>query len=168
MRLRGWLMMGMLALGLGCGGALDAVADLAGVEMKMGADSVHPADFPVSAPAGATPMFSVALVTEGDSVELPAEVDVPLDETARYRTEMITYQVPKSAVGGLIAAGQAEAEAAGFELKPFDEAKSSDADVRMFAKGDTMFLVVGTQEADGDESALVLMRIRPADDAPAE
>jgi len=157
------MMATVLMFGLGCGGALDAVADLAGIEMSMqtGDSAVHPADFPATPPEAGKKVFSMSLVTEADSVNLPDEVDVPLEDGAMYKTEMITYQVPSDVASALVATAKEQTLAAGYEDKPVDE-QPEESEVVLLAKGSTMFIIVGSKERNGEETALVLMRIQPA------
>jgi len=156
---------GALVLGLGCAGTAEMLGDMAGLDlqMKLGDAAVHPADFPATAPEGGAKQMSLALTTSSDAVNLPEGVSIELDEGAMYRTELITYQLPPADVDAAVRAAVGELTAASFEEKPVKEAPE-EAQVHLFAKGTTMFLVMGGAE-EGDDGVLVLMRLEPA---PAE
>lgn len=166
MRFAQWVLGGFLVFGLGCGGLVGAVSDLAGLELavKMGADAEHPADFPAAPPAGGTPVMSVAAVTGADTVNLPDHVDIALDPEADYRTEMVTYQLPPEGLDAALAEARSQVEGAGFHEEALDGVPP-EAQVTLFTDGATLFLVIG-DPGEGDEATFVLMRVRKVE-APA-
>ncbi len=150
-RFFGWLSVGifLLTFNLGCMGVINGLTGL-DLEMAIGEDAVHPADFPVPPIQGGTKQVSMAMSAPGTSVTIPGDfnVDIPTDPNHYYRIEVISYGHPDGAK--VLEAMRESLTAAGWTT-----VSERPGDVYVFTKDQVIF--VGGLE-DGSVS---LARVRP-------
>lgn len=105
MRLRTVLMAVVLAGGLGCSGLGQKLLDVTGSEVHVGADAVHPADFPLPPPPEGTLVASASL-NVGGMKNTTLQYEVPSAEGLLDRYETIMKDAGLSPTRGTQAGGE--------------------------------------------------------------
>lgn len=148
----------------GCMGAVNGMFDL-DIDMQFAEDAVHPADFPVTPPAGGEKLFSMGMTADSENINLPQGVDVDMSEFDRVRMDMISYGLADPDAGA--AKAVEELTAAGYGSAP-----SKDGNVATYRKDATLFVIATS--VDGDQPSLNFIRLVPrasadaATEAPAD
>jgi len=137
---------------LGCMGAVNSLTGL-DLQIEVGEDAVHPADFPASEPAVGEKLMSMGMTADADSLNLPDGVQVDLAGDQQYRLEIVAYAMNGASASDALAAARSEVEAAGFVLI------SEAADVFTYEKGGVLFVLV--DPAASDDDSLSMMRLEP-------
>ncbi|HHO50071.1 MAG TPA: hypothetical protein ENK18_04175 [Deltaproteobacteria bacterium] len=155
-----------LACSLACAGAVEVIGDLAGldIEMKLGDDAIHPADFPAKAIEGGTRSLYMAMTADADNLDLPPEANLELPSGVRYRMEMVVYELPAAEIPAAQARAETEVEAAGFTRRETEV--EGDVGLGPFEQDGSLFAVLGAADRAAGDSALVLIRLIPVPDTP--
>jgi len=162
----------LIATGLGCSGMMSGVMDMAGIEMRMGADARHPPDFPAMPLTVGEKALSLKMTARGDQVNLPDNIpmppDMPLEKHLNYDIEAVIYSVPPAERPTAVAQAVLQVLSAGFEEMPDPPpAEEGIKELHVSTSDKAVFAIVGAE--DGDDSSVVLVRLRPSKvDAPAE
>jgi hypothetical protein len=163
----------LITLGLGCTGMMTGVMDLAGIEMRMGADAVHPPDFPAMPLTVGEKVLSLKMTAKGDQVNLPDDIpmppEMPLESHLEYDIEAVIYTVPAEERPIAVAQAVLQVLSAGFvEMDDPPPPEEGIQELHVSTSNKAVFAIVGAQ--DGSDSSVVLVRLRPAAaaEAPAE
>jgi hypothetical protein len=104
----GMLAVGFASSGLGCAGFGQALLDLSGTEVRVGADATHPADFPLAPPPAGEILTSVRAAMMG------------------IETVTVQYRLPESADAAALLDGyEQRMREEGLEIQ-----RTEDADTR--------------------------------------
>lgn len=154
--LRALLLGGALFFGLGCMGMVNDLVGL-DLEMAMGENSIHPADFEVRAPSTGNAEMSMSMTTDAESVNLPNDLEVELTPGTQYYLELISYENVDLAAETALAIQSME----GTEYVRQDDIQGYAS----FAKPDgTLFLIAG--ESMLGSVSLLLIRLTPKSTPP--
>lgn len=149
-----WLAIGLtvVTLNLGCMGLVNDLTGL-DIELAMGENAVHPADFPVRPPTSGTPSMSMAMTAEADNLNLPDDAKIELPPGTFYRMELIAYE-HDDPTGEFEAATKTLADA-GWTPAPQDETP----ELRLYTKDGAFFALIASDDPAG--SSWSLMRLKP-------
>jgi hypothetical protein len=156
----------MLAIGLGCGGALNGALQLAGVDVNIaiGESAVHPDDFPAKTPVKGVKAMSMRFNAPGESINMPPDIQMPdgvtFTEGTDYALDIVVYTVDSADLSSLCATAKEQVLASGWASK--DASVNTDPEIKevaLFGQDQNLFVVMGTD--DGDSATMVLLRSVP-------
>ena len=161
-----------LAIGLGCTGMMTSAMNMAGIEMRVGADAVHPPDFPAMPLTVGEKSLSMKMTARGDQVNLPPDVpmppDMPLDKSIQYDIEVVVYSVPSADRAEAVAQAVVQVLSAGYvevDAPPAAEGDIQELHLSTNEASKSVFTIIGTD--DGNDSAVVFVRLSPhSEEAP--